>query len=270
MPIKKCEMCGSEFQARLSKIRTCSIRCRNTLISTEKSAKCQHTNRCVVCGDEFHVGADKANRQTCSVACGYKLRGSITSKSIEMKCVTCGTGFLTRLSQLKGIKGGGKYCSKPCLYSKNDKLTQRDCIQCGKQFKSPPSQMHVKTCSTECGYEYFSGAQHARYIGATKKVVHEDGTTTTVATRWYAAKTNKERYETINRARPAWANENRIKEIYESAARLEELTGQKYHVDHIVPLKGKTVSGLHNEFNLQIIPWRNNLSKGNRHWPDKP
>lgn len=269
MPVKKCEVCGSEFQARLSKIRTCSFQCRNTLISTEKSARYQKVKQCEICGKDFNVGASDAKKRTCSDECGYKLRGSLTSTSQTMRCVTCGRDFLVTLSQLATMNGG-TYCSQKCMYGRNKSRTERACVCCGKMFTSPPSQMHVMTCSIECGYKWFSGERRVNYIGATSRVTKEDGTVVTRQQRWYASKKNTERRLLQERATPPWVDLDLIREFYDLAARTEALTGERYHVDHIVPLNGKTVSGLHNQFNLQILPWRDNLSKGNRHWPDKP
>lgn len=65
---------------------------------------------------------------------------------------------------------------------------------------------------------------------------------------------------------PKWLSFSQKLEIecfYYKAMRYEEETGIKYHVDHIVPLNGKNVSGLHVPWNLQIIPAKENLSKGN-------
>lgn len=79
------------------------------------------------------------------------------------------------------------------------------------------------------------------------------------------AQTNKRRAAKILRT-PLWADQDKIKSYYNVCAFFNEVNGYaKYHVDHIVPLKGKTVSGLHVHNNLQIILAEENLRKGNLH-----
>lgn len=71
-------------------------------------------------------------------------------------------------------------------------------------------------------------------------------------------------------ATPSWSNPIKIKSFYISCDALNMLTGIWHHVDHIVPLRGATVCGLHNEFNLQIITAKENRAKSNIIWPNKP
>ena len=73
--------------------------------------------------------------------------------------------------------------------------------------------------------------------------------------RYIAAKLN---------ATPAWADLNKIKMIYEQAARLTREIGIPHEVDHIYPLQSKVMCGLHVETNLQVVPTKVNQSKGNR------
>jgi hypothetical protein len=56
-----------------------------------------------------------------------------------------------------------------------------------------------------------------------------------------------------------------IEEVYHLAKLRTELTGIPHHVDHILPLQGKIVSGLHVPANLQVIPAKINLQKSNKH-----
>ena len=65
---------------------------------------------------------------------------------------------------------------------------------------------------------------------------------------------------------PAWLDEDdmwMIEQAYELAALRTKLFGFKWHVDHVIPLQGRLVSGLHVPTNLQVIPALHNLAKGN-------
>ena len=66
------------------------------------------------------------------------------------------------------------------------------------------------------------------------------------------------------KATPSWADQDQIKRIYVACAKISEQTGTKHHVDHIIPLQGENVCGLHVENNLAIIPAKMNLQKSNK------
>ena len=73
----------------------------------------------------------------------------------------------------------------------------------------------------------------------------------------------KRRTTKIN-ATPKWADARAIQEVYDEACRIEKETGIRQHVDHIIPLRGKNVCGLHIAENLQVISATENIRKGNK------
>jgi hypothetical protein len=69
------------------------------------------------------------------------------------------------------------------------------------------------------------------------------------------------------RAQPGWLtreHRSEMEAVYAEARRLTESTGVTHHVDHIVPLRGKTVCGLHVPWNLQVLTAKDNIRKSNK------
>ena len=77
---------------------------------------------------------------------------------------------------------------------------------------------------------------------------------------------NAKRRSAKLKATPTWLTSSQLKEIedlYWLSQDLQRVTGFTYHVDHIVPLQGRGVCGLHVPWNLQVLPSDINLQKGN-------
>ena len=75
------------------------------------------------------------------------------------------------------------------------------------------------------------------------------------------------RYILKKKQTPKWLtilDQLKIIQFYKERDRLNKLTGINFHVDHMVPLQGKTVSGLHVPWNLQILTSVENVRKSNK------
>jgi hypothetical protein len=82
---------------------------------------------------------------------------------------------------------------------------------------------------------------------------------------------NKKRYDKaiykgrLRKATPKWANKFFIQEIYALARLRTKMLGIEFHVDHIVPIRGIGVCGLHVPENMQIIAGEENQMKSNHY-----
>ena len=117
----------------------------------------------------------------------------------------------------------------------------------------------------ECRARY--NANHRRWLekpgNKAKKYASDKKTQSERFRRWQENNRDKVRLKNANEraARllriPSWADLEKIKEFYTNCP-------DGYHVDHIIPLRGKLVSGLHVIDNLQYLLGSQNLSKGNK------
>lgn len=74
------------------------------------------------------------------------------------------------------------------------------------------------------------------------------------------------RRDRIRRGTPARLGREHRREIvrlYDTAAAKKEATGVEHHVDHVIPLRGRAVSGLHVPWNMQVVPAEINQRKYN-------
>jgi hypothetical protein len=84
------------------------------------------------------------------------------------------------------------------------------------------------------------------------------GTANALAKRYKLQKIN---------ATPSWLNSEHLYKMqctYKLAAHLTLNSKEKWHVDHIIPIRGKNVCGLHLPWNLQVLPAKINMQKGNK------
>jgi hypothetical protein len=78
----------------------------------------------------------------------------------------------------------------------------------------------------------------------------------------------KARRRKHRQATPPWLTRKQkteIRQIYQIAITMTKTTGERYVVDHIVPLRGQDVCGLHVPWNMRVITQDENLKKSNKY-----
>jgi len=83
---------------------------------------------------------------------------------------------------------------------------------------------------------------------------------------YYKSLTNVRRRRNRSASPPWLTKEHKLamRQLYLQAMELTKLTGERYAVDHIVPLISEAVCGLHVPWNLRVITQDENLRKSNK------
>jgi len=159
--------------------------------------------------------------------------------------------------------------------------------KCKQEYRKEAEQVRqgmldsgVKTC-TNCNVEHsltqFHMRNRKRKDGSTYKVPYPHcKTCRRVVNREYelspSGKVNKKAYNAVRdrrskEATPEWLSKEQKQQIvavYEHMRDCRAVTGEDYHVDHIVPLRGENICGLHVPWNLQVLPAYVNITKSNK------
>lgn len=176
------------------------------------------------------------------------------------------------LAGLRRVSGACVECAKENLKKSRRSNPERTRLQAKKDAKKARNKPYLVAKKQTADIEYRKNNKdkcRATIVAWSKKNPDK--------VRQYAQKSKRNNKGKVNadtvarrlakvKRTPKWLTTDdrwMIEQAYELAALRTKMFGFSWHVDHIVPLQGKTVSGLHVPNNLQVIPWVENVRKAN-------
>lgn len=152
------------------------------------------------------------------------------------------------------------FTGKPCVrgHLSLRRVKDRVCMECEKEKAQRFRNENPELSRAKKREAYKINAAHAR---AQKKVYRENN-------RGKINALVAARKAVVKQRTPLWLSafdKLKIKCMYQLAAMYTKGNGESWHVDHILPLQGKTVSGLHTPSNLRVLRGVENIAKKNKY-----
>lgn len=182
-------------------------------------------------------------------------------------------GFRNECKQCEAEKCAIRYKNSPekaieraARYRKNN--PEKAAKACARWYKNHSEKIVERSTKWAKNNPEKLAENHARWRAKNVEKIAEN------SARW--AKNNQDKINSYAakrraselQATPLWADHKKIDAVYRLADMLSALKGVPYHVDHIYPLRGKTVCGLHVHQNLQALPSDVNIAKSNKMYVD--
>ncbi len=196
-------------------------------------------------------------------------------------CVKC--GIAKPLSAFRFVKAKQYYLRK-CLVCINEERRHKKNVNPdviakraakaakGRKPKKKWSEYPVE--QRTAWLKKYKTANKELILERNKKYVEQNREVRKATMRSYRQKTKDMQAEYVRRRQaakmqrtPKWLTEDDVwvmREAYKLAKIRTDMFGFSWHVDHVLPLQGETVSGLHVPTNLQVIPWIENVRKHNK------